>query len=98
MRDTPNLKLHLRDKRGLYLGGIAVGVVHAGVVTLVQPLREGQKPQKTKAMNQKKMEAWMVGTVHVHSLCMSLLYLPYNGGQHCLVWEEKTDDLNETRE
>lgn len=36
--------------------------------------------------------------MHVHSLCMGLLYLPYNGGQHCLVWEEKTDDLNETRE
>lgn len=29
---------------------------------------------------------------------MGSLYLPYNGGQHCLVWEEETDDLNETRE
>lgn len=54
-------KLRLRDKQGLYLGGIAIGVVHAGVVTLVQPLREGQKPQTTKAINQK-MEGWVVGT------------------------------------
>lgn len=56
-----NTKLRLRDKQGLYLGGIAIGVVHAGVVTLVQPLREGQKPQTTKAINQK-MEGWVVGT------------------------------------
>lgn len=29
---------------------------------------------------------------------MGLLYLPDNGGEHCLVWEEKPDDLNETGE
>lgn len=98
MSDTPNLKLDLRDKQGLYLGGIAVGEVHAGIVTLVQPLRERQEAQKTKAMNQKIEGGWQEQGVHVHSLCMGLLYLPYNGGQHCLVWEEKTDDLNETRE
>lgn len=25
-----------------------------------------------------------------------LLYLPYNGRNHCLIWEKKTNDLNET--
>lgn len=29
---------------------------------------------------------------------MALLYLPYNGRHHCLVWEKKANDLNETRE
>lgn len=51
----------MADKQGPHLGGIAVGVVHAGVVTLVQPLKEGQKPQKTKAINQK-MEGRVEGT------------------------------------
>lgn len=57
MSETPHRKLHLRENPSFYLGGIAVGVVHTGVVALVQPLREGQKPQKTEAINQK-----MVGT------------------------------------
>lgn len=38
---------------------------------------------------------------HVHNamvLQYAVLYLPYNGRQHSLVWEEKANDLDETRE
>lgn len=75
MSDTPNLKLDLRDKQGLYLGGIAVGVVHAGIVTLVQPLRERQEAQKTKAMNQK-IEGSVAGTGSASTQSMHGLTLP----------------------
>lgn len=75
MSDTPNLGLDLRDRQGLYLGGVAVGIVHAGIVTLVQPLRERQEAQKTKAMNQK-IEGWVAGTGSACTQSMHGLTLP----------------------
>lgn len=71
-------RVYTWDKEEVYLGGVAVGVVHAGVVTLVQPLREGQKPQKTKGMSWKNMGRWLgsrrrqcMSTIHawVYSTC-----------------------------